>query len=218
MNWARWEAAERCTTGAAPGARLLLAWCLAEYPVAWSGGIFNCRTVRGTQVRSIHGEGRALDVMLPTPNGRAHPDGYDLLRRLGANGRRLGLQAIIFDRVIYSARSPEGRPYTGVHPHVDHLHIELTRQAGATLTTAQIEAALGASATRPAEVALGRVLRLRRPMMRGEDVREVQRRLNIKADGIFGPQTDGAVRQFQRTRGLVVDGIVGPITWAELTA
>ena len=218
MNWDRWEPAGPCTSGPTPGARLLLAWCLSEYPVAWSGGIYNCRTVRGTQVRSIHGEGRAVDVMLPTPNGRAHPDGYDLLRRLGANGRRLGLQAIIFDRTIYSARSPNGRPYTGVHPHVDHLHIEMTRQAGATLTTHRIHEVLGPSAARPPEVALGRLLRLRRPMMRGEDVRELQRRLNITADGVFGPQTDGAVRRFQRDRGLVVDGIVGPITWAELTA
>lgn len=217
MNWARWEAARRCTSGAEPGARLLLAWALREYPVAWSGGIFNCRTVRGTQVRSIHGEGRALDVMLPTPSGRAHPDGYALLRRLGARGRKLGIQCIIFDRTIYSARSPNGRPYTGAHPHVDHLHIELTRKAAAGLNGATITRLLGSS-SEPPEVALGRLLRLRRPWMRGEDVRFVQRQLNIAADGIFGPQTDRAVRRFQRDRGLVVDGIVGPITWAELAA
>lgn len=216
MNWARWDAAVRCTSGATAGAQLLLQWALAEYPVSWSGGIYNCRTVRGTQVRSIHGEGRALDVMLPTPSGRAHSEGYSLLRRIGVHGRKLGVQCVIFDRTIYSARSPDGRPYTGVHPHVDHLHIELTRAAGRSLTSERIVSLLGGG--QPAEVALGRMLQLRRPYMRGEDVRKVQRRLNIPADGIHGRQTDRAVRRFQRDSGLVVDGIVGPATWGELTA
>jgi len=50
----------------------------------------------------------------------------------------------------------------------------------------------------------------------GSDVAEVQRRLNIAVDGIFGPITESAVREFQRSSGLAVDGIVGPLTWAAL--
>jgi peptidoglycan DL-endopeptidase CwlO len=46
----------------------------------------------------------------------------------------------------------------------------------------------------------------------GAAVAAVQRRLEIPADGIFGPITLAAVRAFQRTHGLVVDGQVGPFT------
>jgi hypothetical protein len=47
---------------------------------------------------------------------------------------------------------------------------------------------------------------------RGSAVRQIQRRLRIPADGVFGPQTERAVRRFQRSKGLVADGIVGPVT------
>ena len=58
------------------------------------------------------------------------------------------------------------------------------------------------------------------PMLRrgsqGYFVQEVQGTLDIRADGIFGPQTAGAVRKFQRSKGLKPDAIVGPKTWPEI--
>lgn len=51
---------------------------------------------------------------------------------------------------------------------------------------------------------------------RGDDVAILQRKLNLIADGIFGPITDEAVREFQKSHSLTVDGIVGPKTWYAL--
>jgi len=51
---------------------------------------------------------------------------------------------------------------------------------------------------------------------RGPAVKQVQERLNITADGIFGKQTVEAVRAFQRSQGLRQDTVVGPKTWAML--
>ena len=68
-----------------------------------------------------------------------------------------------------------------------------------------------------------RLLYHRMPMLHGEDVAELQRRLNAlgfdadRVDGIFGPTTLGAVLEFQQNRGMSEDGIAGPEVIAELT-
>lgn len=51
---------------------------------------------------------------------------------------------------------------------------------------------------------------------RGESVKELQRRLNLAVDGIFGKLTDEAVKDFQTAHNLTADGIVGEKTWAAL--
>jgi peptidoglycan hydrolase-like protein with peptidoglycan-binding domain len=48
------------------------------------------------------------------------------------------------------------------------------------------------------------------------EVRRLQRKLGVPADGVFGPQTKRAVKRFQRRHGLVADGVVGPVTRSAL--
>ena len=51
---------------------------------------------------------------------------------------------------------------------------------------------------------------------KGNEVKLLQEKLNLKADGIFGPLTEEAVKDFQRSNGLEVDGIVGNNTLSKL--
>jgi N-acetylmuramoyl-L-alanine amidase len=71
--------------------------------------------------------------------------------------------------------------------------------------------------------ALGdRMLYFRQPMPRGDDVAELQRRLNAlgfhagREDGILGEETAVAIVELQRNLGLAPDGICGPATVAAL--
>ncbi len=63
-----------------------------------------------------------------------------------------------------------------------------------------------------------RHLYLHSPMLRGDDIADLQLRLGSlgfdagRIDGIFGPDTTGALLEFQRNTGLVPDGIAGPST------
>jgi N-acetylmuramoyl-L-alanine amidase len=67
-----------------------------------------------------------------------------------------------------------------------------------------------------------RVLYRRSPMLHGDDVAELQRRLSTLGfhpggvDGIYGDSTVEAVGEFQRNVGIGPDGIFGPRTHAEL--
>jgi N-acetylmuramoyl-L-alanine amidase len=67
-----------------------------------------------------------------------------------------------------------------------------------------------------------RQLYLRSPMMRGDDIVELQRCLSAlgfharRVDGIFGPDTASALAEFQRNTALPSDGIFGPESLAAL--
>ncbi|MDG2025577.1 MAG: peptidoglycan-binding protein [Acidimicrobiales bacterium] len=67
-----------------------------------------------------------------------------------------------------------------------------------------------------------RMIYLRSPMTRGDDVTDLQHQLGSLGfdagwlDGIFGPDTERALRDFQHNQGLTADGVVGRETVAAL--
>ncbi len=68
-----------------------------------------------------------------------------------------------------------------------------------------------------------RMLYVRQPMLRGDDVAALQRGLNRlgfdagREDGIFGPDTATALTEFQRNAGLAPDAICGSATLGALS-
>ena len=51
---------------------------------------------------------------------------------------------------------------------------------------------------------------------KGEDVKKLQAKLGLGADGVFGSGTEAAVKKWQTDNGLTADGIVGEGTWAKM--
>lgn len=213
---------------ARPGAKALLAWCLEAYDEARNLGIYNCRDVAGSASLSAHGEGRAGDTGMPmASDGGGSALGHQLVERLAAAGSRLGLTAIIYDRTIWSAVSPSGRPYTGVHPHYDHVHWEITRAAAEKLTLATCRAVLSQAPGFP--LPPGHWYGIPSPNPRNHSgyywasdragIATWQRQMAKRgwsigaADGRFGPRSRAVAVAFQREKHLKVDGFVGVVTW-----
>ncbi|MDH5546462.1 MAG: peptidoglycan-binding protein [Gammaproteobacteria bacterium] len=70
---------------------------------------------------------------------------------------------------------------------------------------------------------LTRNLSLQEPVLTGDDVTALQKRLIFLgyttvsgADGVYGERTDKAVRAFQKANNLIEDGVVGQFTWKAL--
>lgn len=51
---------------------------------------------------------------------------------------------------------------------------------------------------------------------KGDDVKKLQEKLNLKSDGDFGSITEQAVKKWQSQNGLTADGIVGNQTWNKM--
>jgi len=158
MNFAPYQPATGCTKYGPAGAQSLLTFTEDVFDeLHHSLGICNCRPVNGGSSWSHHAECRALDMGFVIIVGRTFA--YDYAVLLGEHGARVGIDHIITNRRpwasdrgdprIFSAINPNGRMYTGAHPHKDHNHVGLTRSAGVNLTYATLVAVYGT----PAQVA-----------------------------------------------------------------
>ena len=67
-----------------------------------------------------------------------------------------------------------------------------------------------------AESAPYRLLKVRRPRIRGPYVKYVQERTGALVDGVYGPGSAEAVADWQANHGLTADGVVGPRTHEKL--
>lgn len=98
-------------------------------------GGYSCRQNTANPAEtSVHGTGRALDLMIPTTGGQAdNTKGDPIANWLISNAQALGVQYLIWDRVSWGASRSGTKllTYTGPNPHIDHIHVELSNEAGA---------------------------------------------------------------------------------------
>lgn len=195
--------ARTCTDGPTVGAKNLMAWHLRENGArgGYNLGIYNCRTVRGGSTTSVHGEGRAADLGVPTD---AQTWSWGLAEKLRLNSKELGIQCIIHNhpdgrRLIWSCSgvSTGWREYGGVD-HDNHLHVELTwAAANGALTVALLDAVLKPAAATSSPI----VTAMQRAMHFAADQR----------DGLWGPHTDRMtylIRQASYGNEAFPDGVV----------
>ncbi len=48
---------------------------------------------------------------------------------------------------------------------------------------------------------------------KGPEVKKIQTKIGLTADGIFGSGTEAKVKEWQKSNGLAADGLIGKGTW-----
>ena len=118
-----------CTSGFTVGAKSLSGVIKSKWPSIKDIGGFSCRKNTASNTTSVHGVGRALDIMVnaKTPSGLR--TGNEIRNFLINNAKTLGVQRVIWDKHIWSANISGWRDYTGPNPHTDHIHAEINLEA-----------------------------------------------------------------------------------------
>jgi hypothetical protein len=115
----------KCTGRAQPGALAMAEqW---RRLTGRSAAVYNCRsTTFGTP--SLHGEGRSVDLTAnaSVPEQARQADSY--ISWLQSNAIELQVAYIIWNRRQWSwdSRDKGWRPYSGINPHTDHVHVDLS--------------------------------------------------------------------------------------------
>jgi hypothetical protein len=125
----RWKSDGSSCRKLLPGTEALRRKINATYSGVNATPPYNCRPQRNNpNVTSVHGIGRAIDIMIPMQGGKANRRvGDPVANYLAKNAKSLGVQYIIWDRTSWGATYPNGKLYSAYKtiPHADHIHVEL---------------------------------------------------------------------------------------------
>lgn len=126
-----WRGTSACSGKLREGARALGTFLSDRYAAIDTVGGYACRRNTADSSRmSVHGTGRALDLMIPKKGGGADSVRGDIIANwLVQNAQRIGVQLIIWNHTVWRSNGSNTGPYTGPNPHTDHIHVELTNVA-----------------------------------------------------------------------------------------
>lgn len=133
-----WSGGANCTGSFTAGAQTLGDYVKANFSGVSSVEGYSCRqNTANASKTSMHGTGRAIDIMIPTSGGGADSGAGDPIANwLVEHASEIGVQYIIWNHISWngSRTGRKDKPYTGPIPHIDHLHVELN-EAGADQQT-----------------------------------------------------------------------------------
>jgi hypothetical protein len=126
-----------CTGSFTAGAASLRDFVLDIWsPPVTSVGGYSCRSIVGSSSTSIHGLGRAIDIMVDATTPEGLKTGNEIRNHLINNAERYGIQRVIWNRHTWVANRDGWNPYGGPNPHTDHLHVEINVEASLNLNLA----------------------------------------------------------------------------------
>lgn len=152
-----------------------------------------------------HGTGRALDFMIDS-----RPDiGDAIVEFVIKNRRRYGVIHIIWRQRIWSTRVAPGTwrwmadRGSVTENHMDHPHILFDGRSLPSGGAQDVDFDIDPVA--PEE-------KFYQPQGVEMSVKEIQRAVRVKADGMYGDKTKAAVARLQRDLDVPADGLWGPVT------
>lgn len=219
-SWQRGKDPGAPFDGPSPNLQTLAAYAHDRWKLR-SLGIYSRRPVRGGTAWSSHAFGAAVDVGYGPRHGGPTLDVIEaeVIPWMIANSEELGIQRIhLYQRRRYWQAGTgwvEKSPGAGL----DWIHVETHPNRWHDNAPTAQRLSEGSQRPEPAPSAPTPPKYPGRPLKRsstGLNVKRIQTRLGIVADGKFGPQTEAAVKAFQTAHKLTADGIVGPVTWKAL--
>ena len=120
-----WDPSRCDAPGLKPGAVALGRQLRQRFGAVVRVGGYNCRpNTASPDLMSMHGTGRAIDVMID-PARAAQGDA--IANWLVENASTYGVQLVIWKRTKWngSFHGRKDEPYFGPNAHLDHLHVEL---------------------------------------------------------------------------------------------
>jgi hypothetical protein len=114
-----------------PQPAALALWHLihSNFPQVRNDGIYNDRDIAGTHIKSLHAEGRAIDLALRVSVPNEKLIGDQLFWAFREAAKDVGFQELIWNRQIWSTTKAAVHAYAGHDPHTGHIHAGFTRAA-----------------------------------------------------------------------------------------
>lgn len=131
-----WNKGKNCTGTFTAGAKQLGYHIKTNFSKVTSVGGYSCRQNTANKAQtSVHGTGRAIDIMIKPVSGKANSAAGDKIANwLVTHAEEIGVQYVIWNRTSWNGSTGKSKNYTGPNPHIDHIHAEVNERGGARLT------------------------------------------------------------------------------------